>query len=192
MKSLFDTLNIIYGEKERRGFIKLNAVSLSFTLAGILFVLVAIGAVLVLPIALKYIGLSDVADLLLRIGRWPALFVIITVTLAFVYRYGPSREAPRWRWITWGSALAAILWLAASALFSWYAADFGKFNETYGSLGAVIGFMTWLWISAIVILIGAELDAEMEHQTARDTTTGVAKPMGVRGAHVADTLGPAM
>ena len=192
MKSLFDTLNIIYGEKEKRGFIKLNAVSFSFTMAGILFVLIAIGAVLVLPIALKYIGLSDFADLLLRIGRWPALFIIITVTLAFVYRYGPSREAPRWRWITWGSALAAILWLAASALFSWYAADFGKFNETYGSLGAVIGFMTWLWISAIVILIGAELDAEMEHQTARDTTTGVAKPMGARGARVADTLGPAM
>jgi membrane protein len=86
MKSLFDTLNIIYGEKEKRGFIKLNAVSLSFTLAGILFVLVSIGAVLVLPIALKYIGLSDFADLLLRIGRWPALFIIITVTLAFVYR----------------------------------------------------------------------------------------------------------
>jgi membrane protein len=192
MKSLFDTLNIIYGEKEKRGFIKLNAVSFSFTMAGILFVLIAIGAVLVLPIALKYIGLSDFADLLLRIGRWPALFIIITVALAFVYRYGPSREAPRWRWITWGSALAAILWLAASALFSWYAADFGKFNETYGSLGAVIGFMTWLWISAIVILIGAELDAEMEHQTARDTTTGVAKPMGARGARVADTLGPAM
>jgi membrane protein len=178
--------------RKKSSFIKPNAVSLSFTLAGILFVLVSIGAVLVLPIALKYIGLSDFADLLLRIGRWPALFVIITVTLAFVYRYGPSREAPRWRWITWGGALAAILWLAASALFSWYAADFGKFNETYGSLGAVIGFMTWLWISAIVILIGAELDAEMEHQTARDTTTGVAKPMGARGARVADTLGPAM
>jgi len=91
----------------------------------------------------------------------------------------------------WGSALAAILWLAISALFSWYASSFGKFNETYGSLGAVIGFMTWLWISAIVILLGAELDAEMEHQTARDTTTGSPKPMGARGARVADTAGAA-
>jgi membrane protein len=191
MKSLFNTLNIIYGEKEKRGFIKLNLISLSFTLAGIVFVLLVLGAVVVSPIALKYIGLSDAADLLVRIGRWPALFIMLTLALAFIYRYGPSRETPRWRWITWGSAFASVMWLAASALFSWYAANFGKFNETYGSLGAVVGFMTWLWISAIVILIGAEIDAEMEHQTARDTTAGPAKPMGARGARMADTLGPA-
>lgn len=191
MKSLFDTLNIVYGEKEKRGFIKLNLVSLSFTLAGIVFVLLALGAVVVLPVALKYIGLSDAADLLVRIGRWPSLFVMVTLTLGIIYRYGPSRETPRWRWITWGSAVAAALWLAASALFSWYAAKFGTFNETYGSLGAVIGFMIWLWVSAIVILIGAELDAEIEHQTALDTTTGAGKPMGARGARMADTLGPA-
>src|SRR4029077_3294773 len=96
-----------------------------------------------------------------------------------------------WRWITWGSVAATILWLGASALFSWYAANFGKFNETYGSLGGAIGFMTWLWISAIVILFGAELDAEMEHQTARDTTTGSPKPIGARGAKMADTVGAA-
>jgi len=191
MKSLFDTLNIVYGEKEKRGLIKLNAVSLTFTAAGVAFVLIAIGAVIVLPIALKYLGLSDFADQLLRIIRWPALFAALTLALALIYRFGPSREAPRWRWISWGSALAAVLWLAASALFSWYAASFGKFNETYGSLGAVIGFMTWLWISAIVILLGAELEAEMEHQTARDTTTGHSKPMGARGARMADTIGPA-
>jgi membrane protein len=191
MKSLFDALNIVYGEKEKRGFIKLNAVSLSFTLAGIVFALLALGAVVVVPVALKYIGLSDVTDLLVRIGRWPVLFVMLTLALAFIYRCGPSRETARWRWITWGSAIAAVLWLAASALFSWYAESFGKFNETYGSLGAVIGFMTWLWISAIIILIGAEIDAEMEHQTARDTTTGADKPMGARGARMADTLGPA-
>lgn len=154
MKSLFDTLNIVYGEREKR-------------------------------------GLSNFADLMLRIARWPAMFVAVALALALIYRYGPSREAPRWRWITWGSAVAAVLWLGASALFSWYAASFGKFNETYGSLGAVIGFMTWLWISAIVILIGAELDAEMEHQTAHDTTTGSPKPMGARGARMADTVGPA-
>ncbi|UPK31521.1 YihY/virulence factor BrkB family protein (plasmid) [Bradyrhizobium sp. 195] len=191
MKSLFDTLNIVYGEREKRGFITLNAVSLSFTLAGIVFVLAALGAVVVIPVALKFIGLSNFADLMLRIARWPAMFVAVALALALIYRYGPSREAPRWRWITWGSAVAAVLWLAASALFSWYAGSFGKFNETYGSLGAVIGFMTWLWISAIVILLGAELDAEMEHQTARDTTTGSPKPIGARGARMADTVGPA-
>jgi membrane protein len=191
MKSLFDTLNIVYGETEKRGFLKLNAVSLSFTLAGIVFVLAALGAVVIIPVLLNFVGLSNFADLMLRIARWPAMFVAVALALALIYRYGPSREAPQWRWITWGSAAAAVLWLAASALFSWYAASFGKFNETYGSLGAVIGFMTWLWISAIVILLGAELDAEMEHQTARDTTTGSPKPMGSRGATMADTVGPA-
>jgi membrane protein len=114
------------------------------------------------------------------------MFVVLTLALAVIYRYGPSRETPRWRWITWGSALAAILWLGISALFSWYASSFGKFNETYGSLGAVIGFMTWLWISAIVIPLGAELDAELEHQTARPRS-----PWGARGARMADTVGAA-
>jgi membrane protein len=191
MKSLFDTLNIVYGEEEKRGFVKLNAISLLFTVGGILFVVSALGAIVVIPVALKYVGLSVAADLLLRLGRWPAMFAVLTFALAVIYRYGPSRETSRWRWLTWGSALAAILWLGISALFSWYASSFGNFNETYGSLGAVIGFMTWLWISAIVILLGAELDAEMEHQTARDTTTGSPKPIGARGARVADTVGAA-
>lgn len=191
MKSLFDTLNIVYDEKEKRGFLKLNAMSLGFTLATIAFVLAALGAVVVLPVVLNYLQISNLADLVIRIGRWPAMFLIVALALACVYRFGASRQAPRWRWITWGSVAATILWLGASALFSWYAASFGKFNETYGSLGGAIGFMTWLWISAIVILLGAELDAEMEHQTARDTTTGSPKPIGVRGAHMADTVAAA-
>ena len=191
MKSLIDTLNIVYGEREKRGFVKLNAVSLGFTLAGIVFVLAALGAVVVIPVVLQYLSLSDAADLLIRIARWPAMFLALALALACIYRFGPSREAPRWRWITWGSVAATIGWLIASALFSWYAANFGNFNETYGSLGAAIGFMTWLWISAIVVLLGAELDAEMEHQTARDTTTGAPKPLGVRGARMADTVGAA-
>ena len=188
-KSLFDTLNIVYGEKEKRGFLKLNATSLGFTLAGIVFVLLALNAVVVMPIALAFIGLSNSVDLMVQLVRWPALFLGVAFGLAVIYRYGPSREMARWRWITWGSAAASVLWLAASGLFSWYAANFGKFNETYGSLGAVIGFMTWLWISAIVILLGAELDAEMEHQTSRDTITGSPKAMGTRDARVADTTG---
>jgi membrane protein len=191
MKSLFDTLNIVYGEDEQRGFVRLNVMSLAFTIGGIIFVLAALGSIVVVPVVLKYIGLSNAGDLLLRIGRWPVMYLVLTFALAVIYRYGPSRQAPRWRWITWGSALAALLWLGVSALFSWYAANFGKFNETYGSLGAAVGFMTWLWISAIVILLGAEIDAEMEHQTARDTTTGAPKPMGARGARMADTVGAA-
>ena len=111
------------------------------------------------------------------------------VAVAMMYRYGPSREKAQWRWLTWGSAFAAIGWLVVSVLFSWYAADFGSYNKTYGSLGAVVGLMTWMWLSSIVILLGAELDAEMEHQTAHDTTTGAPRPLGARGARMADTIG---
>ncbi|MGM4955245.1 YihY/virulence factor BrkB family protein [Bradyrhizobium barranii] len=189
MKSLFDTLNIVYGEQEKRGFFTLNAMSLGFTIGAIAFVVAALGAVVVIPVVLQYVGMSNATDLLVRMGRWPALFVGLAFALACIYRFGPSRQAPRWTWITWGSAVAALLWVAASGLFSFYAANFGTFNATYGSLGAVIGFMTWLWISAIVILLGAELNAEMEHQTARDTTTGHPKPLGTRGAKMADTVG---
>jgi membrane protein len=113
------------------------------------------------------------------------------VGLTLIYRYGPSRTEPRWQWITWGSVFAAITWLAASALFSWYAANFGTFNKTYGSLGAIIGFMMWMWLSIIVILVGAKLNAEIEHQTARETTAGRPKPLGWRGAKMADTIGAA-
>jgi membrane protein len=191
MKSLFDTLNIVYGEREKRGFLKLNAMSLTFTVIAIGFVLLALGAVVVIPVVLKYLGPAHATDLLVRILRWPAMFVGLALALACIYRFGPSRDAPRWRWITWGSVAASIFWLGASALFSWYAASFGTFNATYGSLGAAIGLMTWLWISAIVILLGAELDAELEHQTAPDTTTGAPKPLGARGARMADTVGAA-
>jgi membrane protein len=191
MKSLFDTMNIVHGEDEKRGFFKLNAISLGFTLGGIVFVMVALGSIVAVPILLGYVGLTGAGDLLLRVGRWPAMFLVLTLALAVIYRYGPSRETARWRWVTWGSAVAALLWIGVSGAFSWYAANFGKFNETYGSLGAVIGFMTWLWISAIVILLGAEIDAEMEHQTTRDTTSGASKPLGTRGARVADTVGSA-
>jgi membrane protein len=109
--------------------------------------------------------------------------------LAFLYHFGPSRRPPKWLWITPGSVFAAIAWIAVSVLFSWYAANFGSYNKTYGSLGAVIGFMVWIWLSVIVVLLGAELNAEMEHRSARDTTTGTEKPMGSRGAKMADTIG---
>jgi membrane protein len=114
---------------------------------------------------------------------------LIAVMLALIYRYGPSRDEPQWRWISWGSVFAAVSWLVFSAAFSFYAANFGTFNQTYGSLGAVIGFMLWIWLSVTVILLGGKLNAEIEHQTERDTTEGKPKPLGKRGAHVADTVG---
>jgi membrane protein len=191
MKALIDALNIVYGEKEKRSFIKLNAVSLVFTFGALVFMLLALGAIAVLPFVMDHLGLAAATQWLVRFGKWPVLFVLVALIIGVIYRYGPSREHAQWRWITWGSAFAAIAWLIMSILFSWYAAKFGSYNKTYGSLGAAVGFMTWMWLSSIVILLGAELDAEMEHQTARDTTTGPPEPIGQRGAWVADTIGQA-
>jgi membrane protein len=191
MKALFDALNVVYGEEEKRSFLKLNAVSLAFTLGALLFLVLALAAIAVLPVAIGYLGLSGATEWLISVGKWPILLIGVAVTFALIYRNGPSRQEPQWRWVTWGSAGAAIAWLVMSILFSWYAGHFGSYNRTYGSLGVVIGFMTWMWLSSVVVLLGAELDAEMEHQTARDTTTGPQKPLGRRGAHVADTVGRA-
>ena len=191
IKAIFDALNIVYEEEEKRGFLKLNAVTLLFTAGVVAFILLSLGVVVVLPVILNYLPLPDVTAVLIKLGRWPILFVLVTMALQVLYRYGPSREEPRWRWVSWGSVVAAIVWLGASVLFSWYVANFGSYNKTYGSLGAIIGFMIWIWISIIVVLVGAKLNAEMEHQTARDTTTGRAKPLGARGAHMADTVGTA-
>jgi membrane protein len=191
IKALIDALNIVYGEAEKRGLIKLNALSLTFTIGIIAFMLLAMGAMVALPIVLDYVGLGRTTETLIKLGRWPVMFLVVAFGIALLYRYGPSRDTAKWRWVTWGSALAAFVWIVASILFSWYAANFGSYNKTYGSLGAAIGFMTWIWISTIVILVGAELDAEMEHQTARDTTEGSPKPLGSRGAKMADTVGEA-
>jgi membrane protein len=189
MKALFDAVNVVYGEKERRSFVKLNAISLSFTVGALLLLTIALGAIAVLPVVLGYLGLSNFTEWLIEIGKWPLLLLAIAAAISLVYRYGSSREEPEWKWVSWGSAFAAISWMVVSLVFSWYASHFVSYDKTYGSLGAAIGFMTWMWLSFVVILLGAELNAEMEHQTARDTTTGSAKPLGERGARVADTVG---
>jgi membrane protein len=142
----------------------------------------------VLPAVLNFVGFGGITDLLLKVLRWPLLLIAITIFLACVYRYGPSRAKARWRWVSWGGGFAAIVWILGSAAFSWYVANFGTYNKTYGSLGAVIGFMTWMWLSAIVVLVGAELNAEMEHQTERDTTAGPEVPIGARHARKADQV----
>ena len=191
VSAIFDALNIVHEEKETRGTFRFYLTTLTFTLASIVFILLAIAIVVLLPVVLNFIPLPGGTDLLVKIARWPILFVLTALALAMLYRYGPSRTPARWRWVTWGSCFATVTWVAASVLFSWYVASFGSYNKTYGSLGAIIGFMTWIWISIIVVLVGAKLDAEMEHQTARDTTTGQPKPQGMRGAQMADTLGPA-
>jgi membrane protein len=189
MKAILDALNIVYDEKEKRGFVKLNLVSLAFTIAAIASVLLAIGAVVVVPLILTYIGLGSLSELLLSVSRWPLLLLLVILGLAVLYRYGPSRREPRWQWLTVGSVFAAIAWLVGSALLSLYLSEFANYDATYGSLGAAIGLMMWMWMSSIVILVGAELNAEVEHQTAKDSTVHGDKPLGARGAAMADTVG---
>jgi membrane protein len=188
--ALFDALNVVYKEQEKRSFLRFYATTFLVTLGAIGFIIGAIAAVVVAPLVLSFIGVVTPADRLLALLRWPVLLGALVLGLAVLYRYGPSRRDAKWRWVTWGSALAALLWLGASMLFSWYVANFDSYNRTYGALGAAVGFMTWIWLSAVIILLGAELNAEMEHQTAQDTTAGAPKPLGRRGAHMADHVGP--
>src|SRR5271166_1970229 len=189
MKAIIDALNVVYDEKEKRSFVKLNLVSLLFTFVAILSLMVALTAMIVVPIIFSMLGLSTFFSLVAL--RWPMLLILATLALAAIYRYGPSRREARWQWLSVGSGVAAIVWLISSPLFSWYIANFGAYNATYGSLGAAVGMMMWMWISAIVTLLGAELNAEIEHQTARDSTVGSEKPLGRRGAVMADTVGAA-
>jgi membrane protein len=144
-----------------------------------------------LPAVFSATGSNGAMASVAKIARWPILLIVIGLALAVIYRYGPSRDEPKWRWITWGSAFAAIGWVVVSILFSLYTTHFADYNKTYGSLGAIIAFMFWLWLATTVILLGAEIDAEMEHQTVRDTTEGASKPLGARGAKMADTVGAA-
>jgi len=190
MKSFIEALNIVYNEEEKRGFFKLNLVSLGFTLAAILFGIVALSLVVAVPALIGRLapvfGGMQTAILFLR---WVPLALLIIIGLAVIYRYGPSRRAPHWRWVTWGSAGATILWLLASMLFSFYVSHFGSYNKMYGSVGAVVILMMWFYLTAYIALLGAETDSEMEHQTVQDTTVGGEKPMGQRQAYVADTVG---
>ncbi len=189
IKALFEALNVVYDEREKRGFIRLNLISFLFTMGSIAIGILFIVAVGIVPAALAILGLGSVEGAIISLTRWPVLLLVSTLAINVIYRFGPSRRNAKWRWVSWGSVLAGIVWLAASVLFSWYLSNFANYNVTYGSLGAVIGFMMWTWISVVILLAGAELNAEMEHQTARDSTIGPPKPMGERGATMADTLG---
>lgn len=190
MRALFRGLNIAYLEQEKRSFLRLNLESLAFTLGGFVFLLATAGAVLVAPVVLQFFQIRGV-PLPLAWVRWPALFVLALAGLALLYRFGPSRARPRWRWVTWGALVAAALWLVSSLLLSWYITYIADYSATYGSLGAVFGFLTWSWLSAVIVLFGAKLNAEIEHQTMVDSTTGPEAPFGRRGAVVADTRGRA-
>jgi membrane protein len=169
MKALFDALNVVQEEKEKRGFVRLTLTALAFTAGAIVFLLIALAAVVVLPAVLGFVGLGSSTELLMKLLRWPLLLVVAALALAPLYYFGPSRTRREWKWVSWGSAAASIAWVAGSVLFSWYVQNFGNYDKTYGSLGAIIGFMTWLWLSATIFLLGAELNSEIEKSVKRPT-----------------------
>lgn len=191
MKAMFDALNVAYNEKEKRSFVWLNLQSLVFTLGSFVFLVLTLGTVVAVPLVLHTLPLGPLAGWAVAIAPWFVMLGVIVLALAVLYRYGPSRTEPQWRWVSPGSLIAAFLWLAASGGLSLYASNFANYDKTYGSLGAAIGFMIWMWVSTIIILVGAELNSEVEHQTARDTTKKDGAPMGARGAKMADTIGKA-
>ena len=179
VKAMFEGLNAVYEEREKRSFIKLNVISLVLTFGVLAFAIASLLTITIVPTLLFFLDLPGISEIV-RYARWPALLVIASLMIAVIYRFGPSRVQPQWRWISPGSIFAAVTWIAASLLFSWYTAHFGSYNKTYGSLGAAVGFMTWIWISTIVILIGAKINAELEHQTTANTTSGIRPARGTR------------
>jgi membrane protein len=188
MKVLIEGMNLAYDETETRGFVKLNLLAIGMTLAAIVALIAALATMVAVPAILDGLGLSGAGAALLHYGRWVVLAALALFGLAALYRYGPARDKPKWRWVSPGSLIATVLWIAGSGLFSVYASNFGSYNETYGALGGVIVLLTWLWLSAFIVLLGAELNSEIEHQTARDTTQGPEQPMGERRAVKADTV----
>lgn len=185
--ALFDGLNVVYEEREKRNFFVRRLLCYVFTFAALVFATVSTAIQVAIPIVLNLLGLGET---LLVPLRWLLLAALATFAFAVIYRYGPSREHARWRWVIGGAVAAAVSWIAASLGFSWYVNNVAHYDVTYGPLGAVMGFMVWIWVSAVVVLLGAELNAEMEHQTAHDSTTGQELPIGSRGAKMADSVGP--
>lgn len=185
-KSLFEGINIAYDEEEDRSFLKLNGITMLFTLGGIIVGTLGIGLVIAFPALVEHLGLPSVLQTVLSWGRWLLLAVIIMFGLALIYRIGPNRDKPKFRWVSWGAGIATALWLIGSLLFSWYVTNFGNYNETYGSVAAVIILMLWFNLTSYIILLGAEINSELEHQTEKDTTVGENQPMGARGAYHAD------
>ncbi|QFT93153.1 hypothetical protein FIU86_09875 [Roseovarius sp. THAF9] len=187
MMTLMEGMNIAYDEAEKRGFILLYATGIALTLLVIVGLIIAIGAMIVLPALIGYLGLPETVETAIIWLQWP-LFTFLTVLgLSVLYRFGPSRANARWRWVSPGAVVATILWLIGTVGFSIYVQNFGSYNETYGTLGGVIILLTWLWLSSFIVLAGAELNSEIEHQTRKDPTTGPAQPEGQRGAVKADT-----
>ena len=190
MKSLFGGLNAVYDEVETRGWFWLTLQSVSFTLAGILILVLTLSSIALVPVVLGYLPISSFDYLLIRGLNWLLVSAVVLGGLAVLYRYGPSRTRAQWRWVSLGALVAWITWVVASGGFSWYVTHFDSYQKTYGALGAVAILLMWFYVSAYAVLIGGELNAELEHQTTIDSTVGPDRPLGERGAVMADQVGP--
>lgn len=190
MVALITAMNVAYNEHERRGFIRRMALSLLFTVCGVLGFLVVVALTVAVPVVLGFLPLGPAAEWMLLISRWALLWYVAALALSVLYRFAPHRSKARWRWLSVGSRVAASVWLVACILFALYVRNFDSFGETYGAIGSVVILLTWFYISAFVVILGAEINSEIERQTVRDTTVGDEKPIGSRGAFSADTVGP--
>ena len=191
VKHLIGAVNAAYDERETRKFLELRGLSLALTVGAVLFATIAIGVIAVLPALADQLPFGQVGQVLVQVGSYAGLAVGFAVGLAVLYRYAPDRDAPKWRWVSWGAVIATVVWLLGSVAFSVYVSNFGSYGETYGSIGAVIVLMLWLAVTAFAIILGAEINSELEAQTARDSTVGHPEPMGTRGAVKADQVGEA-
>lgn len=188
--TMIEAMNIVYEERETRGVIKLNLLSLFYTFVMILTIVISITIIVIAPAVLAFLPVPGMVEVLVKYLPWPFLAAMIVLLLNFTYSYFPNRRRAKWQWITYGSAVATLVWIVASLLFSFYVSNFGDYNKTYGSVGAVVVLMIWFYISAFIVLLGGTLNAEMEHQTAVDSTRGrPSKPRGRRGASMADDVG---
>jgi membrane protein len=190
MAALDTGLTVVNRETETRGFLKRRLLALVLTVFAVIGVLLMLALVVALPSVLDSIGVGDIGKIAIGLARWVLLAALLLFGLGVIFRYGPQRRRPRWRWITPGTILAVVVGLAASIGFSIYVTLMGNYNKTYGALGAIIVLLLWLYFMAYAVLFGAALNAELERQTERDTTAGEERPAGERGAYAADTVGP--
>lgn len=185
-KSILGALNLAYEERESRSFVRFQLTALAMTVIALLGAVLGLALLVGLPPLLDLIGMGEETAALARLASLVLLLAFVVGSLSLLYRFGPSRQQPRWQWVTSGSVLATMLWLLASSLFSYYVGHIASYDATYGPLGAVVGVMMWFYVTVYVVLLGAELNAELELQTVRDSTGGPPKPIGRRGAYVAD------
>lgn len=185
-KAIFEGVNITYDELDKRSFLKFTGITLLFTVGGIMVGFIAIAMIVGFPALVDRIGLPPVLATVIQFLRWFILALVIMFSLSVVYKVAPCRCSPQFKWTSWGAMLATLIWLGGSLLFSLYVRNFNSFSQTYGTFAAVIILMLWFLLSAFVILLGSEINAEMEYQTSHDTTIGEAKPMGQRGGYHAD------